>query len=95
MGKSDCEKPSGGIGEKSNRSEDEFFSDAVTEFSDTGFSPGIEERPKDATVAAATDVQKSGEKDLTVFYSFKDKAITGKFLLKRCNLFMFAALYLF
>lgn len=76
VGKSDCEKPSGGIGEKSNRSEDEFFSDAVTEFSGSGFSPGIEERPKDATVAAATDVQKSGEKDLTVFYSFKDKAIT-------------------
>lgn len=91
MGKSDCEKPSGGIGEKSNRSGDELFSDAVTEFSDCGFSPGIEERPKDATVAA-TDVRKSSEKDRTVFYSFKDNAITGTFSLKMYNFFMSAVL---
>ncbi|CAN4120867.1 unnamed protein product [Withania somnifera] len=32
------------IGDKSYRSEDETFSDAVTEFSDTGISPGMEER---------------------------------------------------
>ncbi|KAA8527881.1 hypothetical protein F0562_035250 [Nyssa sinensis] len=37
---------SGGIGERSNRSEDEVFSDAVAEFSESGFSPGprFEER---------------------------------------------------
>ncbi|CAI9776132.1 unnamed protein product [Fraxinus pennsylvanica] len=35
---------SGGAGEKSNRSEDEVFTDAVAEFSDSGVSPGLEER---------------------------------------------------
>ncbi|XP_009769780.1 uncharacterized protein [Nicotiana sylvestris] len=35
-----------GISDKSYRSEDETFSDAVTEFSDSGISPGLEERPE-------------------------------------------------
>ncbi|KAL2463393.1 uncharacterized protein Fot_53087 [Forsythia ovata] len=35
---------SGGAGEKSNRSEDEVFTDAVAEFSDSGVSPSLEER---------------------------------------------------
>uniref|UniRef100_A0A5B7A6Z5 C2H2-type domain-containing protein n=1 Tax=Davidia involucrata TaxID=16924 RepID=A0A5B7A6Z5_DAVIN len=34
---------SGGFGERSNRSEYEVFSDAVAEFSDSGFNPGFEE----------------------------------------------------
>ncbi|KAI4344904.1 hypothetical protein L6164_012086 [Bauhinia variegata] len=38
------EKGSGKIGDKLNRSEDEVFSDAVADFSDSGLSPGIEER---------------------------------------------------
>ncbi|XP_027081855.2 uncharacterized protein, partial [Coffea arabica] len=33
-----------GIGLKSSKSEDDVFSDAVTEFSDSGISPSIEER---------------------------------------------------
>ncbi|XP_009601419.1 uncharacterized protein [Nicotiana tomentosiformis] len=36
-----------GISDKSYRSEDETFSDAVTEFSDSGISPGLEEHPED------------------------------------------------
>lgn len=35
-----------GISDKSYRSEDETFSDAVTEFSDSGISPGLEEHPE-------------------------------------------------
>nr|XP_043632677.1 uncharacterized protein LOC122603896 [Erigeron canadensis] len=38
---------SGGIYERSNKSEEDIFSDAVTEFSDTGVSPGVEHRSKD------------------------------------------------
>ncbi|CAA2933734.1 to-interacting 1 [Olea europaea subsp. europaea] len=34
----------GGASEKSNRSEDEMFTDAVAEFSDSGVSPGLDER---------------------------------------------------
>ncbi|XP_057486669.1 uncharacterized protein LOC130772800 isoform X2 [Actinidia eriantha] len=41
---------SGGVSARSNRSEEEVFSDAVTEFSDNGFSPVNEEQLKaDAT----------------------------------------------
>ncbi|XP_049344464.1 uncharacterized protein LOC125808845 [Solanum verrucosum] len=36
----------GSSGDKSYRSEDETFSDAVMEFSDSGISPGMEERPE-------------------------------------------------
>lgn len=36
----------GNSGDKSYRSEDETFSDAVMEFSDSGTSPGMEERPE-------------------------------------------------
>lgn len=39
----------GGIVERSNKSEDDLFSDAVTEFSDTGISPGAEGRVLDTT----------------------------------------------
>ncbi|KAI3470059.1 hypothetical protein Pfo_026722 [Paulownia fortunei] len=35
---------SGRVGEKSTKSEDDVFSDAVTEFSDSGISPRLEER---------------------------------------------------
>ncbi|KAL3619948.1 hypothetical protein CASFOL_034860 [Castilleja foliolosa] len=35
---------SGGVGARSNKSEDDVFSDAVTEFSDSGISPRLEER---------------------------------------------------
>lgn len=41
------EKRSIGVGEKSYRSEDEMFSDAVAEFSDSGISPGSEEQLED------------------------------------------------
>lgn len=34
---------SAGIGERSNRREDDVFSDAVAEFSDSGISPGTEQ----------------------------------------------------
>ncbi|KAK9062505.1 hypothetical protein SSX86_019692 [Deinandra increscens subsp. villosa] len=40
----------GGIEEKSNRSEDDMFSDAVTEFSDTKISPGVTSEAKKVDV---------------------------------------------
>lgn len=82
--KSDKGKNSVGLGERSNRSEDEVFADAATEFPESGFGPATVERPNDARVAAM-DVEKS-EKDLTVFYSFKDNASCGKILMGICNL---------
>ncbi|CAK9139711.1 unnamed protein product [Ilex paraguariensis] len=52
---------SGGVGEKSNRSEDEVFSDAVAEFTDSGFSPGIEGR-----VESTRELNKNVEKVVEV-----------------------------
>ncbi|TMW86663.1 hypothetical protein EJD97_021041 [Solanum chilense] len=40
----------GSSGDKSYRSEDETFSDAFMEFSDSGISPGMEERPESVKV---------------------------------------------
>ncbi|KAL5781956.1 hypothetical protein ACOSP7_006985 [Xanthoceras sorbifolium] len=64
----------GGTSERSHKSEDEVFSDAVTEFNDTRFSPGTEERMEDAR-AAESNVEKIMARKITMFYSFKDNAI--------------------
>ncbi|KAK6161622.1 hypothetical protein DH2020_005003 [Rehmannia glutinosa] len=48
---------SGGVGWKSNRSEDDVYSDAVTEFSDSGISPRLEERFE----SVSTNVDKNTE----------------------------------
>ncbi|KAK2641684.1 hypothetical protein Ddye_023447 [Dipteronia dyeriana] len=65
----------GRTGERSNKSEDEFFSDAVTEFTDTsGFIPANEERLEDAT-PAHSKIEKITARRLTMFYSFKDTAV--------------------
>ena len=43
---------SGGVSARSNRSEDEVFSDAVAEFSDNGFSSVNEEQLKTDAIAS-------------------------------------------
>lgn len=47
------EKGSAGNGEKFIRSEDEVFSDAVADFSDSGSNPDIKERLQDSLDAGA------------------------------------------
>ncbi|KAI9196885.1 hypothetical protein LWI28_027841 [Acer negundo] len=67
----------GKSGERSNKSEDELFSDAVTEFTDTsGFIPAKEARLEDAT-PEDSKVEKITARHLTMFYSFKDNAVAG------------------
>ncbi|XP_057416404.1 uncharacterized protein LOC130710998 isoform X3 [Lotus japonicus] len=54
------EKGNDGIGEKlvrSERSEDDVFSDAVAEFMDSGLSPGIKERLQEESLDSGTDVE--------------------------------------
>ncbi|KAK4435809.1 hypothetical protein Salat_0744400 [Sesamum alatum] len=55
---------SSGAGEKSNKSEDDVFSDAVTEFSDSGISPRLEERFESVRGLDKSMEQKSVEGDL-------------------------------
>ncbi|XP_011084139.1 uncharacterized protein LOC105166467 isoform X1 [Sesamum indicum] len=57
-------RSSSGAGEKSNRSEDDVFSDAVTEFSDSGISPRLEERFESVRGLDKRMEQKSVEGDL-------------------------------
>ncbi|KAI4317405.1 hypothetical protein L6164_025274 [Bauhinia variegata] len=53
---------SGKMGDKVDRSEDEMFSDAVAEFSESRISPGIEERFHDSS-ESAINVEMVGSKD--------------------------------
>lgn len=76
---SNSAKGSGGIGERSNRSEDELFSDAATEFPDSGINSGIEERFEDAR-EPAPNVEKVAKDDPNVSQSFKVGGIAGKFV---------------
>lgn len=55
---------SGRIGEKSPKSEDDVFSDAVTDFSDSGFSPKLEEHVESVGELGKNLEQKSVEDDL-------------------------------
>ncbi|PIN19072.1 hypothetical protein CDL12_08241 [Handroanthus impetiginosus] len=55
---------SGGVGGKSNKSEDDMFSDAVTEFSDSGISPHLEEQFKSVRGVDKSVEEKSVESDL-------------------------------
>ncbi|XWS22312.1 hypothetical protein CRYUN_Cryun29cG0022900 [Craigia yunnanensis] len=61
------EKSIGGIGAISNRSEDDDFSDAATEFQDSGFGLGRQDSLDNASKA-----DKIAEKDLSATISFKD-----------------------
>lgn len=65
---------SGGVGGRSSRSEDEVFSDAVTEFSDSGCSPGIEE-PLEGVKELDKNVQRTVEGDRGGFQLLKVDAI--------------------
>ncbi|XVF37900.1 hypothetical protein REPUB_Repub20aG0051100 [Reevesia pubescens] len=67
MERDSLEKSIGGIGAMSNRSEYEFFSDAATEFQDSGFGMGRQDSMDNASKA-----DKIAEKDLTATISFKD-----------------------
>lgn len=69
-------KGSGGIGDRSNRSEDELFSDAATEFLDSSGS-GIEERFEDVR-ESATNVEKGANDYPNISQSFEDGDIAGK-----------------
>ncbi|KAK4404128.1 hypothetical protein Sango_0781400, partial [Sesamum angolense] len=68
---------SSGAGEKSNRSEDDVFSDAVTEFSDSGISPRLEERFESVRGLDKSMEQKSVEGDLyrTEFLKVDETAV--------------------
>lgn len=55
---------SSGRGEKSAKSEDDVFSDAVTDFSDSGVSPRLEERLESVAEVGKSLEQKSVEGDL-------------------------------
>ncbi|KAK9009707.1 hypothetical protein V6N11_036235 [Hibiscus sabdariffa] len=61
------EKNIGGIGAISNRSEDEVFSDAATEFQEAGFSLGRQD-----SLDHASKSDSVADKDLTSTISFKD-----------------------
>ena len=85
----------GRSGERSNKSEDELFTDAVTEFTDTsGFIPANEERLEDAT-PVDSKVEKITARHLTMFYSFKDNAVAGKILKGLDNLLILALCFVF
>ncbi|XP_044499717.1 uncharacterized protein LOC123221093 isoform X3 [Mangifera indica] len=62
------EKHSSGISKRSNRLEEELFSDAVEEFIDSGLSPGLQHNLEFERML--------DEKDRTVFFSFKDSEVT-------------------
>ena len=70
----------GGIGERSNRMEDEVFSDAVTEFSDSGISPGIEQVLEDAR-ESITNVEKVAKDGFDAKQPLEDNSITGQLLM--------------
>ncbi|CAL5413946.1 unnamed protein product [Camellia sinensis] len=74
--KSTNEFSSGGIGERSNRPEDEAFSDAVTEFSYSGFSPVNEERFAGVRVSDK-NVENVVEGDPGINRQFKVDATAG------------------
>ncbi|KAG6667628.1 uncharacterized protein LOC122315592 isoform X1 [Carya illinoinensis] len=61
--KTNNDKGSRGIGERSNKSEDDLFSDAVADFSDSGVNAGNE------------DVEKVTKDDPKVIQSFKDVGV--------------------
>lgn len=69
----------GGIGGRSSISEDELFSDAATEFVDSGVNSGNEERFEDVR-EPATDVERGVKDDPNVGQSFKDGGLAGNFL---------------
>lgn len=74
---SNNEKGSGGIGERSNRSEYELFSDAVAEFSDGGITSAIEERLEDIQ-EPAINVEKVAKDDPNTSQPLRDGTLVGK-----------------
>ncbi|XP_065861504.1 uncharacterized protein [Euphorbia lathyris] len=70
------EKKSAGSGERTNRSEDEAFVDAVTEFSDSGSGKGTEESSDDVKKQARS-MEATLENDAKTVLSFEDDAITA------------------
>lgn len=71
---------SGRVGEKSNKSEDDVFSDAVTDFSDIGISPRLEERFENVRELDKSMEHKSVQGDLYGSGSLKVDVTAGEHL---------------
>lgn len=69
---------SGRIGDKSNKSEDDVYSDAVTDFADSGVSPRLEEHFESAKELNKSMDQKGVEGDLHGGGSLKVDEVAGK-----------------
>ncbi|RYR38978.1 hypothetical protein Ahy_A09g044341 [Arachis hypogaea] len=69
------EKDDSGIGDKINRSEDEVFSDAVADFSD---SQGVKESLQEGSLDSSTSVEWDGKDDPKFSGSSKDSDFNGK-----------------
>lgn len=69
---------SGRVGDKSNKSEDDVYSDAVTDFSDSGISPSLETRFESVREPNKIMEQKGVEGDLHGGGSLKVDEIAGK-----------------
>ncbi|XP_027341938.1 uncharacterized protein LOC113854859 isoform X2 [Abrus precatorius] len=67
------EKGNDGVGEKLIRSEDDVFSDAVADFSDSGLSPEIKERLQEDSLDSGTDVERVDIKEPKFSGSSGDK----------------------
>ncbi|XP_015575602.2 uncharacterized protein LOC8270577 isoform X1 [Ricinus communis] len=74
--RSSNEKGSGAIGDRSGRSEDEVFADAVAEFPDSGSRKVIEESPEDVK-KLATFLASVANNDTRTTLSYEDDAITA------------------
>lgn len=88
MERINSEKGSRGVGERSNRSEDEVFSDAVAEFLDGGSARGIEEHPQDVK-EPATKVETISENHTMTTHAHEDGTITLKLLMGPDNLLIY------
>lgn len=76
MERSIYEKGSGLIGEASIKSDDAVFSDAVAEFSDSGYAAGTGEGLEDAQ-ESAPNVERVANNDLNAIQFHNDGGTTG------------------
>ena len=72
------EKGNNGIGEKINRSEDEVFSDAVADFSDSGLSQGVKEHLQEGSLDSDSGVERVEKGDPKFPGSSEENSFNGK-----------------
>lgn len=72
------EKGSDGIGEKLTRSEDDVYSDAVADFSDSGLSPGVKDRLQEVSLDSGTEVEKVNTTEQKLSGSSEHSDFNGK-----------------